>query len=58
MAAKKKTNEAEVTEYEVAEAYKKCRSFLANCVEIPIKDGKIKVSVEFADYLRQEGYIK
>ena len=57
MAAKKKT-EAEVTEYEVAEAYKKCRSFLANCVEIPIKDGKIKVSAEFADYLRQEGYIK
>ena len=44
MAAKKKTDEVEVTGYEVAEAYKKCRSFMANCVEIPIKDGKIKVS--------------
>lgn len=57
MAAKKKT-EAEITEYEVVDAYKKCRSFLANCVEIPIKDGKITVSAEFAEYLRQEGYIK
>lgn len=58
MAAKKKTSEAEITEYEVVDAYKKCRSFLANCVEIPIKDGKITVSAEFAEYLRQEGYIK
>ncbi len=58
MAAKKKTNEVEVTEYEVAEKYKDCRSFLANCVEIPIKEGKIKASAEFAEYLRQEGYIK
>ncbi|BAL85105.1 hypothetical protein SELR_pSRC300320 (plasmid) [Selenomonas ruminantium subsp. lactilytica TAM6421] len=57
MAAKKKT-EAEVTGYEVAEAYKKCRSFLANSVEIPIKDGKVNVSTEFAEHLRKEGYIK
>lgn len=57
MAAKKKT-EAETTGYEVADAYKKCRSFLANSVEIPIKDGTVNVSAEFAEHLRKEGYIK
>ncbi|SFB09933.1 hypothetical protein [Selenomonas ruminantium] len=58
MAGKKKTDEVEVAGYEVADGYKNCASFLAKNMEIPIKDGKVVVSAEFADYLREEGYVK
>lgn len=58
MAGKKKEDEALGTGYEVTEGFKNCTSFLAKNMEIPIKEGKVVVSAEFADYLRQEGYIK
>ena len=61
MAAKKKV-EVEDTggavTVEVADAFKHCRSFMANCMEIPIKEGKVIVSADFAEYLRGEGYVK
>ena len=63
VAAKKKV-EAEVNDtggvvtVEVADTFKHCTSFVANCVEIPIKDGKVLVSAKFAEHLRKEGYVK
>ena len=61
MAAKKKV-EAEDTggavTVEVTDAFKHCTSFMANCMEIPIKEGKVIVSADFAEHLRKEGYVK
>ena len=58
MPAKKKTEEAEAIGFEVAEAYKGCTSFLAWNTEIPIREGKILVTAEMAEFLRGEGYVK
>lgn len=61
MARTKKTEEevaVEPSAFEVAEAYKDVSSFMANNVEIPVVDGKVKVSAEFGAYLKQEGYVK
>ena len=61
MAAKKKV-EVEDTggavTVEVTDAFKHCTSFMANCMEIPIKEGKVIVSADFAEHLRKEGYVK
>lgn len=58
MTAKKKVEDGEFPGYEVAEAYKDCRSFFAKNMEIPIVEGKVLVTAEFAEWLRQEGYLK
>lgn len=61
MAAKKKVEVEDsggAITVEVADCYKRCSSFMANCMEIPIKDGKVLVSAEFAEALRKDGYVK
>ena len=60
MARAKKAAESEVVTdaFEVADAYKGVSSFMANNVEIPVVNGQVKVSAEFGEYLKQEGYVK
>ena len=64
MAVTKKTATKEtapknsVSSFDVADAYRNHSSFLANCVEVPIEDGKVTVSAELAATLNQKGYLK
>lgn len=59
MAAKKAAAKNDIpTSFEVADAYKNYRSFMANSVEIPVENGKVTVSNELADTLKEKGYLK
>lgn len=64
MAVTKKTTANEtvskksVSSFSVANEYQNHSSLLANCVEIPIEDGKVMVSAELANVLKKKGYLK